>query len=51
VIYGVLKRKLDRQAQNWLVIEERKWIADRERSKTDSNFLEMSNNPLRCLDA
>jgi hypothetical protein len=37
VIYGVLKRKLDPQAQEQLLFEERKWIADREKSKTDPN--------------
>jgi hypothetical protein len=31
----VLKRKLDPQAQEQLLFEERKWIADREKSKTD----------------
>jgi hypothetical protein len=32
-----LKRKLDPQAQQQLVVEERKWIEDREKARNDPN--------------
>jgi ribonuclease D len=37
LIYRVLKRKLDPQAQIQLAAEERKWIEDREKAKNDPN--------------
>jgi hypothetical protein len=37
LIYRVLKRKLDPQAQQQLVVEERKWIEDREKARNDPN--------------
>lgn len=37
LIYRVLKRTLDPQAQQQLVVEERKWIEDREKAKNDPN--------------
>jgi hypothetical protein len=37
LIYRVLKRTLNPQAQQQLVVEERKWIEDREKAKNDPN--------------